>query len=51
MGITARGAWVSVQRHFKEQGLNVQTDEHTVVAIGDMGGDVFKWLLMSKKHV
>jgi glutamate dehydrogenase len=41
MGITAKGAWVSVQRHFRELGLNVQTDPVTVIGIGDMAGDVF----------
>lgn len=41
MGITARGAWVSVQRHFREQGLNTQSDQLSVVGIGDMSGDVF----------
>lgn len=41
MGITARGAWVAVQRHFRERGLNTQEDEFTVIGIGDMGGDVF----------
>jgi len=41
MGITARGAWVSVQRHFREIGVNVQTDPITVIGIGDMSGDVF----------
>jgi len=41
MGITARGAWVSVQRHFREMGINVQTDPITVVGVGDMSGDVF----------
>lgn len=41
MGITARGAWVSVQRHFRELGINVQSDEITAVGIGDMAGDVF----------
>jgi glutamate dehydrogenase len=41
MGITARGAWVAVQRHFREMGINVQTDPFTVAGIGDMGGDVF----------
>jgi len=41
MGITARGAWVSVQRHFRELGLDVQTDPISVVGIGDMAGDVF----------
>ena len=41
MGITAKGAWVSVQRHFREQGINIQKDRVSVVAIGDMSGDVF----------
>ncbi len=41
MGITARGAWVSVQRHFREMQLNVQKDPVTVIGVGDMGGDVF----------
>jgi len=49
MGITARGAWVSVQRHFRERGINVQTDPITVIGIGDMAGDVFgNGLLMSR---
>jgi glutamate dehydrogenase len=41
MGITARGGWVSVQRHFAERGVDVQTDPVTVLGIGDMSGDVF----------
>jgi glutamate dehydrogenase len=41
MGITARGAWVAVQRHFRELGLNTQEDQFTAIGIGDMGGDVF----------
>ena len=41
MGITARGAWVSVQRHFFERGVDVQKDPVTVLGIGDMSGDVF----------
>jgi glutamate dehydrogenase len=41
MGITARGAWVSVQRHFAERGIDVQNDPITVLGIGDMSGDVF----------
>ena len=50
MGITARGAWVAVQRHFREQGLNVQKDPFTVAGIGDMGGDVFgNGMLLSRK--
>jgi glutamate dehydrogenase len=50
MGITARGAWEAVRRHFREQGINVQTDPFTVVGIGDMSGDVFgNGMLLSKK--
>lgn len=41
MGITARGAWVSVQRHFREMGIDVQTSSVTALGIGDMAGDVF----------
>ena len=41
MGITARGAWVSVQRHFRERGIDCQAEEFTAVGIGDMSGDVF----------
>jgi glutamate dehydrogenase len=49
MGITAKGAWVSVQRHFAEQGVDVQADTIRVVGCGDMSGDVFgNGLLLSK---
>jgi glutamate dehydrogenase len=49
MGITARGAWVSVQRHFREMGVDVQTDSITVAGCGDMSGDVFgNGMLLSK---
>lgn len=41
MGITARGAWVSVERHFSELGIDVATDPVTIAGIGDMSGDVF----------
>jgi len=41
MGITARGAWISVERHFREQGLNTATDPFSVIGVGDMSGDVF----------
>ena len=41
LGITARGAWESVKRHFSELGLDPATDPFTVVGIGDMSGDVF----------
>src|SRR5690606_15845055 len=50
MGITARGAWVSVQRHFRERGINVQQDSVSVIGIGDMAGDVFgNGLLLSEQ--
>jgi glutamate dehydrogenase len=49
MGITARGAWLSVQRHFLEMGVDVQVDPVTVVGCGDMSGDVFgNGMLLSK---
>lgn len=49
MGITARGAWESVDRHFRELGQDVQTTPTSVVGIGDMSGDVFgNGLLLSK---
>jgi glutamate dehydrogenase len=41
MGITARGAWISVQRHFLERGVDVQHDSVRVAGCGDMSGDVF----------
>ncbi|MCI0516225.1 MAG: NAD-glutamate dehydrogenase [Woeseiaceae bacterium] len=41
MGITARGAWEAVKRHFREQGIDVQKEPFTVAGIGDMSGDVF----------
>jgi glutamate dehydrogenase len=41
LGITARGAWESVKRHFAELGVDVATEPFTVVGIGDMSGDVF----------
>ncbi len=49
MGITAKGAWVSVQRHFAEIGVDVQTDSIRVAGCGDMSGDVFgNGMLLSK---
>ena len=41
MGITAKGAWVSVQRHMRELGINTQEDTFSVIGVGDMSGDVF----------
>lgn len=50
MGITARGAWVSVERHFREMGINPALDEFTAIGIGDMSGDVFgNGMLCSEK--
>jgi glutamate dehydrogenase len=51
MGITARGAWVSVQRHFRELGLNVQEEDFTVVGVGDMAGDVFGNGMLLSEHI
>ncbi|HUE79777.1 MAG TPA: NAD-glutamate dehydrogenase domain-containing protein [Sphingomicrobium sp.] len=49
MGITARGAWISVQRHFLELGIDIQSDPVKVVGCGDMSGDVFgNGMLLSK---
>jgi glutamate dehydrogenase len=49
MGITARGAWISVQRHFREMGVDVQTQPIRVAGVGDMSGDVFgNGLLLSR---
>ncbi|HZP10796.1 MAG TPA: NAD-glutamate dehydrogenase [Nevskiaceae bacterium] len=50
MGITAKGAWESVKRHFRELGKNIQEQEFSVVGIGDMSGDVFgNGMLLSHK--
>jgi glutamate dehydrogenase len=51
MGITARGAWVSVQRHFREMGMDPQTTDFTCVGIGDMSGDVFGNGMLLSKHI
>ncbi len=51
MGITARGAWESVKRHFRELGLDTQTTDFTVVGIGDMSGDVFGNGMLLSKHI
>ncbi|HTE38377.1 MAG TPA: NAD-glutamate dehydrogenase domain-containing protein, partial [Reyranella sp.] len=50
MGITARGAWESVKRHFRELGTDIQRTPFTVVGVGDMSGDVFgNGMLLSKE--
>ena len=51
MGITAKGAWESVKRHFRELGLDTQSEEFTVVGIGDMAGDVFGNGLLLSEHI
>ncbi len=51
MGITARGAWESVKRHFRELGINTQTTEFTCVGIGDMSGDVFGNGMLLSRHI
>ena len=51
MGITARGAWVSVQRHFRERGVDCQTEDFTCVGIGDMSGDVFGNGMLCSEHI
>jgi glutamate dehydrogenase len=51
MGITARGAWISVQRHFRDLGVDVQNDDVTVAGIGDMSGDVFGNGMLLSRHI
>ncbi len=51
MGITARGGWESVRRHFREVGLDTQSQDFTVAGIGDMSGDVFGNAMMLSKHI
>ena len=51
MGITARGAWESVRRHFRELGVDTQTDDITVVGVGDMSGDVFGNGMLLSRHI
>ncbi|MGI5244838.1 NAD-glutamate dehydrogenase [Dactylosporangium sp. CA-139066] len=51
MGITAKGAWESVKRHFRELGVDTQTTEFTVVGVGDMSGDVFGNGMLLSPHI
>ncbi|KTD17149.1 NAD-glutamate dehydrogenase [Legionella jordanis] len=51
MGITARGAWESVKRHFYEMGRDIQNHDFTVVGIGDMAGDVFGNGMLLSRHI
>jgi glutamate dehydrogenase len=51
MGITARGAWESVKRHFREMGHDIQQQDFTAVGIGDMSGDVFGNGVLLSRHI
>jgi glutamate dehydrogenase len=51
MGITARGAWESVKRHFRELGIDTQSTDFTVVGVGDMSGDVFGNGMLLSRHI
>ena len=51
MGITARGAWESVKRHFRELGRDIQSHDFTVVGVGDMAGDVFGNGMLLSRHI
>ncbi|MFF3251864.1 NAD-glutamate dehydrogenase [Actinacidiphila glaucinigra] len=51
MGITARGAWESVKRHFREMGHDTQSEDFTVVGVGDMSGDVFGNGMLLSEHI
>ena len=51
MGITAKGAWESVKRHFREMGVDTQSQDFTVVGVGDMSGDVFGNGMLLSRHI
>jgi glutamate dehydrogenase len=51
MGITAKGTWEAVKRHFREMGVDTQTEDFTVVGVGDMSGDVFGNGMLLSKHI
>ncbi|MFZ5668163.1 MAG: NAD-glutamate dehydrogenase [Pseudomonadota bacterium] len=51
MGITARGAWEAVKRHFREAGKDIQAEDFTVVGVGDMSGDVFGNGMLLSRHI
>src|SRR3954463_11351238 len=51
MGITARGAWESVKKHFRDMGLDTQSQDFTVVGVGDMSGDVFGNGMLLSEHI
>jgi glutamate dehydrogenase len=51
MGITARGGWECVKRHFREMDMDIQSQDFTVAGIGDMSGDVFGNGMLLSKHI
>jgi glutamate dehydrogenase len=51
MGITARGGWEAVKRHFREMGIDTQSQDFTVVGVGDMSGDVFGNAMLLSPHI
>jgi glutamate dehydrogenase len=51
MGITAKGTWEAVKRHFREMGVDTQTEDFTVVGVGDMSGDVFGNGMLLSTHI
>ncbi len=51
MGITAKGTWESVKRHFREMGVDTQSEDFTVVGVGDMSGDVFGNGMLLSEHI
>lgn len=51
MGITARGGWESIKRHFREIGIDTQQMDFTVVGVGDMSGDVFGNGMLLSEHI
>ena len=51
MGITARGAWEAVKRHFREMDTDIQATDFTVIGVGDMSGDVFGNAMLLSRHI
>jgi glutamate dehydrogenase len=51
MGITARGAWECIKRHFREMGKDIQSEDFTVAGVGDMSGDVFGNGMLLSEHI
>src|ERR1700712_3651912 len=51
MGITAKGAWESVKKHFRDLGTDTQTEDFTVVGVDDMSGDVFGNGMLLSEHI